>query len=745
MKSHLTRAPAVLLISPGILKWTDLDFGLPHLVSMGGYVQAHTGVRVELLDLNYEGGDHRSLAQTLHNLGPFLLIGISCYSSYDYMRTMALAAFVRELYPDVLMVSGGYHASALPGDVVYDGSPFDVAIVGEGELPLLGLVRTLLGGQRPQPGVVGPQVVEELDDLPPYRWELLDRYWPRAHHIGRKLQLYLSRGCTYKCTFCMERAKSDYRWRAYSPERAVDELARLAHRTDLSRWVVNLADPLFGYKRSWRRAVLQGIVEQGLTPRQFWTLTRSDDLQDEDVQLLARARFSIGIGVESGSPEMLRIMRKTAVPDRYLGKLLSLAEMARKHGLSWAGNVIVGHPGETRQTMEQTWSFMQRLFATAPETCGWLSIDPFRLYPGAQVHEEMAQWSRAHGAVFHHPQWWKSWYDGALRAEYVDPSASLDFEGRVRFMFDRYQPLLAEVGRRFVGQGRDVDRVFARSMDNEQRQLSPAARDRLLARARQARASSVGASGGWSGGGAERGPRPDALPLPIGLQVRDPWVRRREEAVRRMLSAGVVRGDRLIEALLQVGPERFMAEADAAAMLDDRTPQVAVEGAAPRAVGITVVGMGLEALAPEGGERVVDLAAVSGYVAALLAALVGEGGQVLALSPGGWMQARKLGRSLSGWPQIRVESGDPTVGPGRCDLDAAFLGGALPRLPPGLKAALQRGGGRLVVALGPRFARQDWVLIHGAPDACIEKPLARVRLPVIRGRDGWLRGAPQVG
>ena len=42
--------PCVLLISPGIIKWTDMDFGLPHLVSMGGYVQEHTGVRVELLD-----------------------------------------------------------------------------------------------------------------------------------------------------------------------------------------------------------------------------------------------------------------------------------------------------------------------------------------------------------------------------------------------------------------------------------------------------------------------------------------------------------------------------------------------------------------------------------------------------------------------------------------------------------------------------------------------------------------------
>ncbi|MCO4764453.1 MAG: radical SAM protein [Myxococcales bacterium] len=748
MKAHLRPDPAVLLIAPGIIKWTDLDFGLPHLVSMGGYVQHHTGVRVELLDLNYEGGDHRQLARTLDELGPYLIIGISCFSSYDFMRTMALAAFVKELYPDVPLVTGGYHASALPTDLIYDGSPFDTAIVGEGELPLLGLVRQLLGGQAITRGIIGPNAIENLDDLPPYQWQLLARYWPRAHQIGRKFQIYLSRGCTYKCTFCMERAKTEYRWRAYSPERAIDELERLSKVTDLSRWVVNLADPLFGYKRSWRRQVLRGVIDKGLLPRQYWTLTRSDDLQDEDVELLAKARFSIGIGVESGSPEMLKIMRKTAVPDRYLSQLMQLGQLSRKHGLSWAGNVIVGHPGETQETMRQTHAFLKELFTTAKETCGWLSIDPFRLYPGAQVHEQMADWQREHGAVFHHPTWWQSWYDGALRAELVDPSHSLDFEGRVRFMYDHYEPLLGEVAKRFRGQGRDVDKVFLRSIENEQRQLSPRARDQLLARAKQARRQPTAPSGSPTSdksGYLGHGPSPANLPLPIGLHVKDPWVRQREMAVRRVLAAGIVRGERLIEALLQVGPERFMAEDVAKAMLDDRPVWPEREGAAPQTVGVSTIAMALEALTPDGGERAADLCAVTGYVAALLAELVGPTGEVVAHHPGGWLSARSLSRQLTAWPQIRVIRGDPTLAIRGYAMDVGFLGAALPRLSTPQREALMAEQGRAVLALGPRFAKQDLVLVHGTADSCQEKPLARVRLPVLTGKAGWLRGQPQVG
>ena len=152
----MAREPCVLLISPGIIKWTDMDFGLPHMVSMGGYLREHCGVRVEILDLNYEGGDHAHLLRTIEDLGPLLLIGLSCYSSFDYMRVMALARFLRDRFGDVPMVTGGYHASALPDDLVFEGSPFDAVVLGEGELPMQEIVTTLLGGGRLQKDRYGP-------------------------------------------------------------------------------------------------------------------------------------------------------------------------------------------------------------------------------------------------------------------------------------------------------------------------------------------------------------------------------------------------------------------------------------------------------------------------------------------------------------------------------------------------------------------------------------------------------------
>ncbi len=711
------------MISPGIIKWTDTDFGLPHLVALGGWVRAKLGLRVEILDLGYEACDHRELARRLDDLGPFLAIGVSCYSSFDYRRVVALAGFLRERFPDVPLLAGGYHASAVPSDLLPPLAPFDAVAVGEGERPLQRLLEGIMGGEPPQGEVVGPEPVADMDALPPYAWELLDRYWPQAERLGRKLQIHLARGCPYRCAFCMERAKGEASWRALSPERALDELDRLASRVDLSPWMVNIADPLFGFRRAWRRDVLAGIIDRGLRPRQFWTLTRVDDLDATDVDLLARARFSIGIGLESGSPRMLEIIGKSRQPERYLEAVLRLAGFARAHGLSWAANVIVGHPGENLESLEATAAFVERLYLEAPETCGWLSVDPFRLYPGSGVHLELERFQVEQGAVFHAPGWWHGWYDHAFRAEWVDPSSTLDFAGRVRAMHARYGPLLERVQGRFRGQGRDVDRVFERSMAEQRRFMDPAMGEGMVRRAGRARRP-------------QGGPVP-ALPLPIGLRQRDPWVRKREEAVRRALDSGVLRSPPVVEALLEIGPEGFMSSEQANAVLLDRHAEPRAEGLPGAALGFRAVARGLEALQLGAGERVADLAAGSGWVAALLATLVGPEGRVV-VTPRG-VDAAQLTAALAAWSQVKVAP----LGPGRLlaepgPWDALWLGAAAPRVPAPLQDGLREPGDRGIALLGPRFRSQDLVLLQRSAEGVHQRVLARSRGPVLGGPWGWL-------
>jgi radical SAM superfamily enzyme YgiQ (UPF0313 family) len=85
------------------------------------------------------------------------------------------------------MVTGGYHASAVPEDLLFDGSPFDIVMKGEAEQLLTDIVMFLLGGGRIEPGIHRPGKVRDLDSLPPMRWELLTpglasraAAWPKA-------------------------------------------------------------------------------------------------------------------------------------------------------------------------------------------------------------------------------------------------------------------------------------------------------------------------------------------------------------------------------------------------------------------------------------------------------------------------------------------------------------------------------------------------------------------------------------
>jgi len=527
----------------------------------------------------------------------------------------------------------------------------------------------------------------------------------------------------------MERSKSGSAWRAFSPERALEELRRLARITPLEKWVVNVADPLFGFHRRWRREVLTGIVREGLLPRQYWALARSDDLAEEDVDLLARARFSIGVGVESGSPEMLAIMRKGNQPVRYLAALERLAVHSRKHRLNWAANIIVGHPGETLSSMRQTFEFVEGLFTAAGETCGWLSIDPFRLYPGSHVHANMAAYEARHGARFYRPAWWKSWYDGVFGAELVDPSREVSFEARVEFMYDHYPALVSEIARRFRGQGRSIDSVFARSLREQEDLMSEGTRNQLLSLGRQGKARGEGRAKAAPPGGSPPG-------LPMGLQVRNPFVRRREESVRRLLEAGTLRTAALVEALLKTAPERYLPEDETAAMLSDWTATCAREGDVARHLGISTYVTALEAMNPGPGDSAVDLVAGRGYMAALLAALVGASGHVVAVHVGGVWSRRALARLLAGTP---VELRSRRAGAGSGQFDVLWLGAALPRLPASLRELLNPDGGRGVTFLGPRFRAQDMVCLTRRDQAVSERVLARVRVPILAGEGGWLR------
>ncbi len=101
---------------------------------------------VELIDLRLDR--LATLGATLASRRP-TGVGISCGFTTDVYWTLRVARMVKEVLPATHLFVGGHHASLIPGDFLFPGSPVDAVVVGEGEWTTLELVDGLHRGTLP--------------------------------------------------------------------------------------------------------------------------------------------------------------------------------------------------------------------------------------------------------------------------------------------------------------------------------------------------------------------------------------------------------------------------------------------------------------------------------------------------------------------------------------------------------------------------------------------------------------------
>jgi protein-L-isoaspartate(D-aspartate) O-methyltransferase len=469
----------VLLVSPGYFSREQFSFGNNHLVALGTALQEWTGARVRILDLDYEA----LLPQPANDIlfdSKFDLIGISCYSSFDYLKSFYLGVEIRRRNSSVCLVVGGYHASARPSDFLGEDSPFDYVVVGEGELPLTRIVKALQKGEQLEERTLGPEPVEDLDQLPLTDWHLLDRYLPVSSRLTNEVTLYLSRGCVFDCSFCMEAAKGSRTWRAFSLPRAEEEIRRFHQWINLKDRRLFLSDPLFGLNRDWRLEMLERIERMVLPTSAIWALSRADILEDEDFDYFKRAKFGLGFGLESGDVDMLKVIHKGGPGEAkdYLERFIRLARITAAVGVPWGANIIVGHPGETAESMVRSAQWIHELFRCTEPLTGFLSVDPYRFYPGSPIDVNSSYYEEHYGTCFYRPRWW-NYSEPEFTSMWIDPSRSLDFRTRERMMAELFLPILEYIARKFSYKGY-AEEQFRIPTKHQLRYLQPLVRIRTI-------------------------------------------------------------------------------------------------------------------------------------------------------------------------------------------------------------------------------------------------------------------------
>lgn len=354
------------------------------------------------------------------------ILAISCWTSISYTATLACVRAFRELHPDKLIVVGGYHPSARPGDFRTDERLFDYVVVGEGELALREIVERYRAEGRPTETQVMKAESLPAEQFVRHDWDVLAeavaQYYPRG--LGN-VYLFLSRGCPFDCSFCMESLKTG-KWRAYTPERAVEEIAAGAARHKPA--AVALADACFGMRPSWRKEFLKRLVEYAPP---FWVTleTRAEYLDDDDMGMLARLpRLEVQFGLESASPGILQLMRKSRQPERYLAQFRRVSRRLNDHGILHRANMIFNHPGETRQTLGETFAFIDDLLAAEQSYLLW-AFYGFMDFPGCEIDRNRAFYETTYGSRFEGGDWWRQEADQLAASHRSVPSRDLDGEG----------------------------------------------------------------------------------------------------------------------------------------------------------------------------------------------------------------------------------------------------------------------------------------------------------------------------
>jgi protein-L-isoaspartate(D-aspartate) O-methyltransferase len=712
------RARVLLLWSGGLFDG-GANFGVPQLLGIARALETQADAVVDVVDLDMERGlgglDFAALAQQGYDL-----VGISCYSSYDYLKVMALGERLRSLLPRAWIVTGGYHASARPDDFTAAGSPFDFVVVGDGERSMVRLARALTSGKRPLMKIVGPESVEDPSALVPYRWELLDKYKKVARKVASQAEIYLSRGCPYDCAFCMERAKRDVSWRALDAASAVEEMHRLDAYLDLSNWTVFVADALFGMKRTWRRAFLEELARRPTRALRTWMLIRIDLIEREDIVLMAKANASPGFGLESGDPAQIRRIRKTGKLEGYLDKMMTIAEWCRELDVPFGANIIVGHPGETEQSLRTSAAYMKKLFLDPRGTKGFLSVDPFRLYPGSPIDEEREKWEADTGFFAHRYPWWHDG-DQDFLSEWVDPSHELDFRRTLELKKELFDPIVVGIERNFSHHGPSRE-YFMRSVTQQVELAKPEQRLRTLALWHEwKRFSRRGKHG-------SRGPSL-ADDTALAEAARDS----RRRTLRPAL--GVPRGDAIARALLDVPRERFVRLEDVARSAEDVALRLTDDNRSTVSA-LHSYDVAFRALGLRAGDALVDLGAGTGYGAALASRVVGETGRVTTVECVESLasRARELLQELVNVSVVCADAHDTASWAGASKVHCGF---AVPELPRAWAEALAEGG-ILVVPVGSG-ARQVLTLFEKRGGDVVSKAIEPVHY--VRDRTVALGGS----
>ena len=356
------------------------------------------GHEVRVLDLCFERSIPAALTQTIEEFSPEV-IGISLRNidnvnmlhPVSYLPDAAkMVQTIREISKAPLVV-GGAGASLSPQGVL-DLIKADFVIVSEGETSFIELLKSMTLGT-PADTIPGVGLIRDgrfhlssprLEGFPSVhpeveRWMDLKKY----SKLGACHSVQSKRGCTHRCIYCTyNQVLEGAVMRLRSPVDVVDEIEEALHKYRPEYF--EFVDSVFNEPKGYCTEILEEIARRPWEARFTAMGMNPRNLDSEFLKLLWKVGFrSFQVSPESASHTMIRNYGKSLNPD----EIVHTAEAINKTRFTVLWHFLIGGPGETNQTLQETVDFVLRHLkkGTHPPyhiANFWMGV---RIYPGTRL------------------------------------------------------------------------------------------------------------------------------------------------------------------------------------------------------------------------------------------------------------------------------------------------------------------------------------------------------------------------
>jgi anaerobic magnesium-protoporphyrin IX monomethyl ester cyclase len=392
----------MLLINPPIREWAKpnvFPLGLGYIASM----LSNSGHDVEVMDINAHRWTPEDVEENIRN-AEFDLVGIGAIVTvYKYVKW--LISVLRKYHPTKKIIIGGSVGTSIP-QIILEKTEADIVCIGEGEVTVMELLNIIQKGNDNLSSVYGiwykdskgniyrnkPRTpIKDLDVLPLPFWDLFPMKTYLENPIGApnrnkwidgssdqdmplSMNINGTRGCPYKCVYCYhDFMGAGYRHR--SPENLISEIKFLHDRYGITYF--HFIDDEFVLKKRFIYDFCKEVKREFNGNITWGCAGRVNLMTEELIATMADAGcVLIGYGIESGSQKMLDVMKKGVTVEQAKEAI----RLTKKY-LGWADcSFIVGTPGETKETIQETINFCKEV-DLAPEVIFFATP-----YPGTELY-----------------------------------------------------------------------------------------------------------------------------------------------------------------------------------------------------------------------------------------------------------------------------------------------------------------------------------------------------------------------